>query len=310
MELRHLRYFVILAQELHFGRAAEKLNISQPPLSTQIKHLESELGVSLFERNRRQVKLTDAGKVFLKSVRALLTDVEKTVMEVQAADRGELETLIIGYRSSITLKLTMPILVQFQRKYPNIRIKFEQGSVVEIYDGVVEHRVDLGIVAAPVSQLGQDQSYEDLEGITIIKLPLMIAVPLTHPLSGRTKVSLHEFAEDDFIFMRQLQVLSPHELWIGLCQQAGFSPKIKYQCEQMSEALIYVAAGYGITFAPRDIQDMWKDMVTFLPLEHPVYLTFSLIYRGANKSRAVQAFRQVSEEFANSSRSISDEVVK
>ena len=310
MELRHLRYFITLAQELHFGRAAEKLHISQPPLSTQIQDLESDLGVSLFERNKRQVKLTGAGKIFLKSVRRLLTDVEKAITEVQAAERGELDSLTVGYRSSITLKLIMPLLAQFQRSYPNIRVKFEQGSVVEIYEGVVEHRFDVGVIAAPVSHLGQAKSYENVQGIPLMQLPLTIAVPVAHPLSGRTKVSLHEFSNDDFVFMRQLEVPSPHELWIGQCMQAGFSPKIKYQCEQMSEALIYVAAGYGITFAPRDIQDMWKDEVTFLPLEEPVYLTFSLIFLGDNETRSVQAFRQVSEECANSSHRISDEVVK
>jgi DNA-binding transcriptional LysR family regulator len=298
MELRHLRYFATLAQELHFGRAAEKLHISQPPLSTQIQDLENELGVSLFERNRRQVKLTEPGKVFLKSTRTILTDIHKAVEEVQAADRGDLDTLSVGYRSAVMLNIISPILKQFQTNYPNVRLKFAQGSLTELYDAVNEHRLDIGFIDAPVSQHDADKSNNNINGLPVLQLRLAIAVPAGHPLAKRKSVSLNEFAADDFIFMNPQAVPSVHDLWIGLCQQAGFSPKVKNRCDQLSEVLTYVAAGYGITFAPDNIQGMWSDMITYLELEDPAYVSIFMIHSNDNESKSMQAFRRVSQEFA------------
>ena len=299
MELRHLRYFAMLAQELHFGRAAEKLHISQPPLSTQIRDLESELGVSLFERSQRQIKLTVAGKVFLKSTRTILTDINKAVEEVKAANRGELDTLTVGYRSSVMLNIIAPVLNLFQLEYPRIRLQFAQGSLTELYDAVTEHRLDIGFIDAPVIHEDAEHSNENVDGLPVMQLRLTIAVPSAHPMAKRKSVSINEFATDDFIFMYPQAVPSVHDLWIGLCQQAGFSPRIKYRCDQLSEALTYVAAGYGITFAPDNIEGMWPEMVIYLPLKEPVYVTISVIHRNDNESKSVQAFRQVSEEFAN-----------
>ena len=302
MELRHLRYFTTLAQELHFGRAAEKLHISQPPLSTQIQDLEAELGVTLFERTRRQVKLTDAGKVFLKSTRIILTDIEKAVVEVRAANRGELETLTLGYRSSVMLNVVAPLLKQFQLKHPNIRLKFMQGSLTELYDAVTEHRLDIGFIDAPVSHHDVDEPSKNINGVPVLQLRLAIAVPVSHPLAESNLVSLHDFAEDDFIFMYPQSMPSTHDLWIGLCQQAGFSPNVKYRCDQLSEALTYVASGYGITFAPDNIQGMWPNMISYLKLEDPSYVTISVIHRNDNVSKSIQSFSLVAQEFAKEQR--------
>ena len=299
MELRHFRYFAALAQELHFGRAAEKLHISQPPLSTQIQDLEAELGVTLFERSRRQVQLTAAGKVFLKSTRTILTDIEKAIEEVKAADRGELDTLSVGYRSSVMLNIISALLQQFQHEYPNLRLKFVQGSLTELYEAVNEHRLYIGFIDAPVSHHDVEKSHDNINGIPVLQLRLAIAVPMSHPLAGRKSVSLNEFESDDFIFMYPQSVPSTHDLWLGLCQQAGFSPNVKYRCDQLSEALTYVAAGYGVSFAPDNIHGMWPGQISYLALKDPAHVIISVIHRNDNVSKSVEAFSSVVQDYAN-----------
>jgi DNA-binding transcriptional LysR family regulator len=237
--------------------------------------------------------------VFLKSARTILTDINKAVEEVQAADRGELDTLTVGYRSSVMLNVITPVLNQFQTKYPSVRLQFMQGSLTELYDAVTEHRLDVGFIDAPMVHDDAERSNENIDGLPVMQLRLAIAVPSAHPMAKCKSVSISEFAEDDFIFMYPQAVPSVHDLWIGLCQQAGFSPRVKYRCDQLSEALTYVAAGYGITFAPDNIEGMWPEMITYLQLQEPVYVTISVIHRNDNESKSVQAFRNVSEEFAN-----------
>lgn len=290
MELRHLRYFMVVSEELHFGRAAERLNISQPPLSMQIQNLEEELKVKLFDRSRRQVKLTRCGETFLRRVKTVLSEIDSAVKEVQALERGEMDTISVGYKSGIMLEEITPLLRQFQQSYPKVRLKFVQASVAEQYQAVHDHRLDIGFIDAPVAEQSSHYTTENITGIPVVHEKLVMAVPTNHPLIDREVVHLHEFSSDPFIILNRQVVPSVHDLMVGLCQQAGFSPNIKYQAEQLTEVLAYIAAGYGVGFCPESASNMWSEWIKFLPLKEPSQVTISMIFRDDHESKAVQYF--------------------
>jgi len=290
MELRHIRYFLAVAEELHFGRAAERLNISQPPLSMQIQNLEEELQVKLFDRSRRQVQLTRCGERFLRRAKAILSEIDNAVKEVQALDRGEMDTISIGYKSGIMLEEITPLLKEFQKTYPGVRLKFIQASVAEQYQAVNDHRLDIGFIDAPVAEHSSLYTTEKITGVAVLKEKMMLAIPSDHPFSDRKSVDLSEIRSDPFIILSRQAVPSVYDFMIGLCQSAGFTPNIKYQAEQLTEVLTYVAAGYGVALTPEGTSNMWSGLIKFLPLKESNYVTISMIYRDDHESKAVQYF--------------------
>ncbi len=299
MELRHLRYFLAVAEELHFGRAAQRLHISQPPLSTQIRDLEEELEVVLLERTQRHVKLTKAGKLFRNRVQAILTDVERATEEVRALDRGEMDTLRIGYKSAIMLIEVAPMLHKFQTKFPNVQLKFVQCSVSEQYGAVSEHRLDIGFVDAPIGKTSENYANDNITGIPVLKERIKLALPKDHPLAHRKRVSLREFHNDNFIFLDRQAVPSVHDLFIGMCQEAGFSPKIKCYAPQLTEIMAHVAAGGGVSFAPESLADSWLGLIKFVPLKEKVFVTITAIFHIEHRSKAAREFSKLITENAD-----------
>jgi DNA-binding transcriptional LysR family regulator len=297
MELRHLRYFRAVAEELHFGRAAKRLHISQPPLSMQIQNLESELGVQLLQRSKRQVRLTRLGELFLQRIKVILTDVERAVEEIQAADRGELDTVVLGYKSAIMLEEIAPLIRRFHQSFPNVKMKLVQGSTGEQFEHVMDHRFDVGFVDAPVDSCGDADSLSPLRGVPVMVEQLVMAVPAGHPLAKRKQVRLEEFKNEVFAFPDRQSVPSVYDLWIGMCQQAGFSPNIRHTAQSMPEVLTFVAAGAGVSLAPKSISGHWVDQISFLPLKETMQVTISAIFRPDNESKAVQTFCEVIEQW-------------
>jgi len=293
MELRHLRYFKTLAEELHFGHAAQRLHISQPPLSQQIQNLESELGVKLFNRSRRQVTLTTAGNVFYRRAREILATVGRAVEEIHELESGEMDIISVGYKSAIMLMEIAPFLKQFQSEFPNVRLRFIQGSTTDQYNAVYEHKIDLGFVDAPVSDFNAENFTLKIRGVPVVKERFYMAIPIGHSLAYRKLVSLKEFSTDQFIFMDRQSVPSVHDLWIGMCQQAGFTPHIKYYTAQLPEVLAYVAAGAGVSFAPESAIRDWPNLIKFLNLKEKFYVTISVIYRSDNDNKTVQLFSEL-----------------
>jgi len=293
MELRHLRYFVVVAEELHFGRAAERLNICQPPLSVQIKNLEDELEVQLFDRSRRQVNLTRCGEVFLRRAQTVLTEIENAAEEVRAIDRGDLDSITIGYKSAIMLGEINALLKKFRLSYPFVQLKFVQASVTDQYQAVHDHRLDIGFIDAPVTEHSSDAITENVKGYPVTKERLLLAVPNFHPLCHRKIVRLSEFANDQFIFLNRQVVPSMYDQQLGLCQEAGFSPNILFHTEQLPEILAFVAAGYGVGFCPESAVNVWSDSIVYLSLKEHSHVTISMIFRNDHESKAVQYFRDL-----------------
>src|SRR5882724_667037 len=190
MDLRHLRYFVAVAQELHFGRAAQKLHISQPPLSQQIRRLEAELGVTLFERDKRHVRLTTMGTAFLHRAHMILDSSQIAIKEVQRMARGEQEMIQLGFMSAIMLADFPPFLRKFHERFGNVSLSFTQLSSAAQYQALVDGRIDIGFVDLVPSDMDPQFRRDNIDAQLALRKKLLIALPSGHPLETRKTLSL------------------------------------------------------------------------------------------------------------------------
>ena len=230
IELRHLRYFIAVAEELHFGHAAEKLHMAQPPLSRQIRQLEDELGFQLFHRTKRSVKLTEAGVVFLAESRQLLQQLEQAVQTGRKASRGDLGELVLGFVSSAAYSVLPMILRGFSAAVPDVRLELHELTTDQQIQWLHESRLDIGLVRLPVDD---DAFYLH----PIHSEPLVVALPECHPLAAQSQVSLQRLSTERFILFPRPFATGLYDQIISLCQQAGFSPKIVQEAIQMQTIL-------------------------------------------------------------------------
>jgi DNA-binding transcriptional LysR family regulator len=192
MELRHLRYFVTVAEELHFGRAAQRLQIAQPPLSQQIRQLEEELGVQLFHRTKRSVQLTEAGQLFLEEACQILTRAEQAIQIVQRADRGETGRLTLSFVGSATYSVLPVVLKVFRRRFPEVLLSLHEMTTTQQVQALHEDRIHLGFVRPPIYE-------QELMIESILKEPFVAVLPEFHRLANETQISLLTLANDPFI---------------------------------------------------------------------------------------------------------------
>ncbi|WP_343571125.1 LysR family transcriptional regulator [Sphingobacterium sp.] len=237
MEIRHLIYFKTVAEELHFGRAAERLFMSQPPLSRQIKDLEDELGVILFFRTNKRVELTEAGKYFLEEVVEILQNIEhsKTITkQIHNNISGEFK---LGYISSTPKKMLATVLKQIQLKFPYLRVSLFETSTQKQKLALENGKLDLGIMRAPIysSELLTTPLFED---------PMVIV--------GQSQVEFNaiNFFNESFISFNQKYASEYHRLVINTCNRMGFEPKIVHQSNSMSSILELVSQGLGLAVVP------------------------------------------------------------
>jgi DNA-binding transcriptional LysR family regulator len=251
MELRHLHYFITVAEELHFSRAAERLHISQPPLSQQIQNLEDELGVKLFERTKRQVHLTEAGKVFLERCYLVLAQLEQAIAATQRIGRGEVGQLAIGFVVSAMYTVLPEILRGFREKFPAVELQLHELTTAQQIQALYDKQVDVGIVRSAISEPG-------LSVECFLPESLVLALPETHPLSAQTQVSLSTLADELFILFPAKMGPVFYEQIINICQQAGFRPKVSQEAVQMETIIGLVAAGMGIAIVPTSLQNFHR----------------------------------------------------
>ncbi len=251
MELRHFRYVLAAADELHFTRAAQKLGIAQPALSQQIRQLEDELGVQLFHRLTRGVELTDAGGAFLPYARAALTAAEGSAAAARRAAKGELGRISIGFTGSASFNpFVTRVIGRFRDAYPDMDIALQElttrGLLKQLRDGDLQ----LAFVRA---------ARDETEGLRRTELPdepLWMAMPTRHRLASHDRVSLGEFAADPFILYPRGNGRLLYDAIIAACGQAGFSPRIAQEAPQMASTINLVAAGVGVALVPVQGQDL------------------------------------------------------
>lgn len=249
MELRHLRYFVAVAEELSFTRAAQRLHISQPPLSTQIKALEDELGADLFERDRRRVNLTQAGQHFLPQARAILAQAEAAKLEARRAAQGEIGRLTLGYTASAMFTTVLPSSIRaFRARHPEVAMALEETTSVAQMHAIAAREMDLGVLrrpdSAPPAGVRIEAWYET---------PLIVALAHDHALArAGVPISLASLRDEPFILYPRDSGIGLYWPVLRLCASAGFRPRVVQEVQQASTMVGLVAAGVGVAILPMD----------------------------------------------------------
>jgi DNA-binding transcriptional LysR family regulator len=259
MELRHLRYFITVASELHFGRAAEKLHIAQPPLSKQIQDLEAELGFELFARTKRSVALTPAGQAFLIEVNQIFQQLDRAIDIGRKTSRGELGQISIGFVGSATYNILPVMLQQFRDRYPNVRIELHELTTDRQLIWLREGRIDLGLIRPPIVE-------RDLVSQVIFQESLVVAVPINHPLATLDAIEIKLLATEPFILFPRQLAPGLYDPIIALCQAAGFSPQVAQECIQMQTIVSLVSANMGISILPESIREAQRQGVVYKPI--------------------------------------------
>jgi DNA-binding transcriptional LysR family regulator len=286
VHLRHLRYFVALAEELHFGRAARRLRIAQPALSQQILALEQALGATLLRR-RPQVALTDAGRVFLEEARQILERVRRGIEATQRTARGESGSLSVGYAASAVLTHFPEIIRRYRDQFPGVALDLRELSpsaeVESVRTGAVE--------VAFVREIGESP---DLVYTTIVQEPLSVLLPPGHPLVAADQVPLEALAEEAFVhFPREIAPALYDEILLA-CREAGFLPRVVQQAREWITEISLVQAGLGVALVPRSFERVrWGD-TSLRPLTDPKpRAAISLCHRRDPLSAAATAFARL-----------------
>lgn len=291
MKLRHLRYFVTIAEERHFRRAADRLNVSQPPLSKQIKELEEELGVQLFERNNRKVALTDEGELFLRRARAILENVEdaRTEMHAFAVSGGSIS---LGYMSAAMASSLPTVLRAFRAQSTSVNVKLHQLPPDAQFRSIASGVLDAGFV----DLVARDAAITIDEKALVIEQAwqesVMVALPPDHALAREGVIALKQLALESFIVMARNPLSGFFDQAISRCFTAGIRPRIVHEAMQFPEIMTLVAAGYGVSFAPERSSALWQSQVALVPLKEDIPTDVSLIYRTDNRSPILARFRE------------------
>jgi DNA-binding transcriptional LysR family regulator len=287
MELRHLRYFVAVAEEAHFGRAARKLFISQPPLSRQIRDLEEELGVELLERSRRGVRLTDAGREFLEGARQTLAQAERTAGRARQAARGQTGFLAIGYIPTGDLGVIPKVLGPFRRRYPQVQLELRSLPVVPQIDELRHDRLHVGFVRTPVQA-------PDLVVEPVYREGLILALHEKHPVARQKKIRLASLAGEPFLMFPRRLAPAYHDELIGFFRSAGFSPNVAHEVESLQTHLALVSAGLGIAILPASVREIRRTGVVYRDLAEPDFkVEMAVAYLERNRSEVLRAFLDV-----------------
>ncbi|MDQ3292204.1 MAG: LysR family transcriptional regulator [Bacteroidota bacterium] len=260
MDLRHLNYFLVLAEELHFGRAAERLHISQPPLTRMIQQIENDLGVALFERTKRSVKLTPAGAELWQDAKQMLQQMQTVKKRLATHGQGQTGTLKIGYVGAVMHSALPTLLADFAKAYPQVKLYFEeqpnQNLVHELNNGTMD-------VAFVRTWLHVENLQEDL----ILSEPFVAVLPEHHPLANNKKIAVKDLQQEKFITFTRECGPTIFDNFVVLCAKAGFTPHILHHASQLNSVLRLVECGFGISLLPQHVQHGYNLKIKFIPLE-------------------------------------------
>ncbi len=263
MELKHLHSFVAVAEQLSFIRAANRLHLSQPALSSQIHSLEEELGVQLLFRNRRIVQLTDAGKVFLSEAYAVLQRADEAAERARKAAKGQLGKLSIGFVSSAALEIVPDIVVAFRKKCPEVILDLRNIRTTDQIEGLLNKSLDIGFVRMPLE-------HDQLKTTVIHREPFVVIFPGEHPLAHIKQVKLSKLRNERFVLYGRRWAPGFFDHLMQMCNTAGFSPDIVQETGEMYTAISLVGAGAGIAILPKSVVLAQSCKVVVRPLPYSV----------------------------------------
>lgn len=291
MELRHLRYFVAVAEELSFTRAAERLRLAQPSLTRQIRNLEDELGVRLLDRARNQVLLTEEGTRFLADARRLLALSLESVRAVQQFSRGETTELSLGYLFNFNFELLPATLKSFYKMRPGIAVNVLDLSPAAQLRALEARTIDLGFV-------GLRPRADNIEPSVLAwehagRHSVVVALPDQHALAKESIVSIRDL--DPFFFVAMSKATHPGSRdWLsGLCQEAGFTPRILQEVDLESGLMTFVAEGLGVTLVREQMEKLPHQGVVFRQLAVPATVDYWIAWHRENRSKALSQYIEI-----------------
>lgn len=291
MELRHLRYFVAVAEALSFTKAAERLHLAQPSLTRQIKDLEAEISVPLFDRAGKRISLTREGESFLLDARRLLAECAQSVQAVQRMSRAEASQLNIGYVANVYHDLLPATLGAFRKACPRTALNLFDMTPAEQYDALDQRKIDLGFVYLRARPTGKDLQWAGV-GHDVI----MAVVAAGNPLAQKAKIDLKDLEPLFFVGMSEKTYPGAHEWLIHACREASFTPRILQDADREPAVISFVAAGLGVALLPEQIKRLPHEGVIFLPLRPPLTAESWAVWKGNNGSGCLKQYLQIVKE--------------
>ncbi len=292
MNLQRLRYFVAVAEESSFSRAARRLHIAQPPLSKQIKQLEDELGVLLFERTSRGVRMTGAGELLLEEARRIFVQLDQTARVVRRVGRGEVGRLTLGFVPSASNEVLPPILREFRDRFPGIELFLREMRPDQIVRRLRDRQIDAGVLYLPLEDASLDIGCVSRE-------PLVLALPEAYPLASQDRVELRAVAEEPFILPARYQDMPGlYGQVTEACRQAGFTPNAVQKDVWLMQTIVgLVAGGMGVALVPSSLQNLGRRGVVYKKVQglSPT-VGLGVIWRRDAPSAVLNSFLQVARK--------------
>ena len=290
MNFQRLRYFVVVAEELNFSRAAERLHMAQPPLSYQIKRLEEELGAQLFHRTKRSVRLTDAGRLLLVEARGLLVHAEQTASVVHRVGQGEVGRLSVGFVPSAANRILPPLLRTFGERFPSVELLLREVDPDRLLGSLGDGRVDVGFLYLPFEA-------DSLDSRPVSREPFVAALPDTHPLADEPRVTLEALAEEPFVLTPRYQGAGLRDKIVAHCRRAGFEPRVVQEAWLMQTTVSLVAGGIGVTLVPASLQNLQRTGVVYKQIEGmSPEIELGVVWPRDDPSAVLRAFLGVVED--------------
>jgi len=281
--LRRMEQFIAVAEELHFHRAAERLNMSQPPLTSAIQKLEEDLGVTLIERGNRVLGLTLAGETFVSEARETLRQAEKAIISTVDVAEGRTGVLRLGYVGSALYGRLPDVIRKFRASHPKVRLELREATTTAQITALRDGMLDIGILIPPLEQA------EDVEQALFDRDRLCMAIPKDHPLSKQSELTLADLANEPFILWPMVEGRSFHLQVIRLCAKAGFVPTITQEAHGMHAVLSLVSVGGGVSVIPQSMSGFRGDQISYHPLSGPE-TEFDLVMGYRQLSPSARAF--------------------
>jgi DNA-binding transcriptional LysR family regulator len=290
MELRHLRYFVAVADALSFTKAAGRLHLAQPSLTRQIKHLEAEIGVRLFDRTGKQISLTQEGESFLLDARRVVADCAQSVLAVQRLSRGEASELNIGYVANVFHNLLPATLGAFRKACPRTALNLFDMTPAEQYEALEARKIDLGFVCLRARPTGSE-----LHWTCVGHDVMMAAVAAGSPLAQKAKIDLMDLEPMFFVGMLEKAYPGSNAWLIDACREAGFTPRILQDADREPAVMSFVAAGLGVALLPEQIKRLPHEGVIFLPLRRRLTAESWAVWKVNNSSGCLKHYLQIAK---------------
>lgn len=292
MEMRKLRHFVVLAEELHFGRAARRLSLTQPPLSMSIRSLEEELGVRLLERNRRNVSLTHAGTTFLAEARDILERTSRAVDLTRAAYRGEVGRLTVGYLAATAYTLLPPVLRTFGTRFPDVSLDLRELTMPQQFEALRRADIDVGMLRPPIVD-------PLLASEVILEERMVVALPSGHPLTRLSRIPAKRLAGEPFVMFPRQPGTVFHDLIMDFCREAGFVPRVAQEASQTHAVMGLVSAGLGVGLVPESVRVISMRGVELRPVTRGAPIArIALAWQARNDSPLLRGFLEAARTTA------------